>query len=143
MNGCNAFYQNAIKQFAQAAYGHGRLDAASGEATFDNPLCGDRIHMQVVVTSGRIAAIAHETRGCLLCRAAASVTSLRGIGQDETGIELALTALEEMLKHGSPEPMAWSECSMFEPARAHASRHKCILLPFRALLTALRNASLS
>jgi nitrogen fixation NifU-like protein len=143
MIGSNALYQNAIKQFAQMALGHGRLDVASGEATLDNPLCGDRIHIQVAVTAGRVTAIAHETRGCLLCQAAASVTSLRGIAQDEAGIELALTALEEMLKHGSTGSMAWPECSMFEPARAHASRHKCILLPLRALLSAFRDSSLS
>ena len=139
MNDSNSLYQDAIKQFAQAAHGHGQLAAATGEAKLDNPLCGDRVRMQVAVRSERIAAISHETRGCLLCRAAASVIGLRGVGQDEAGIEAVVDGLDSMLKHGSAPPAAWPELAMFEPARAYASRHRCVLLPFRALLAALRS----
>jgi NifU-like protein involved in Fe-S cluster formation len=42
-----------------------------------------------------------------------------------------------MLKNGAPVPAGWPELSMFEPARAYPSRHRCVLLPFRALLAAL------
>lgn len=137
MNEGNSLYQDAIKQFAQAAHGHGQLAAATGEAKLDNPLCGDRVRMQVVVTSDHIAAIAHDTKGCLLCRAAASVIGLRAVGQDEAGIKAVSAGLESMLKNGAQVPAAWPELSMFEPARAYPSRHRCVLLPFRALLAAL------
>jgi|694.fasta_scaffold08149_3 nitrogen fixation NifU-like protein len=137
MNDANSLYQDAIKRFAQAAHGHGHLANASGEASLDNPLCGDRVRIQVDAASGRIAAIAHETKGCLLCRAAASVVGLRAIGQDEAGIEAAAVGLEHMLKNGAALPAAWPELSMFEPARAYPSRHRCVLLPFRALRAAL------
>ena len=137
MNDGSGLYQDAIKQFAQAAHGHGRLEAADGEARLDNPLCGDRVRMQVAVASGHIAAVAHETKGCLLCRAAASAIGARAVGKDATAIEAAAAALESMLKDGAPVPAAWPELSMFEPARAYPSRHRCVLLPFRALLAAL------
>jgi len=137
MNDGSGLYQDAIKQFAQAAHGHGRLAAADGEAKLDNPLCGDRVRMQVAVASGRIAAVAHETKGCLLCRAAASALGARAVGEDEAAIESVATALESMLKNGAPVPAGWPELSMFEPARAYPSRHRCVLLPFRALLAAL------
>lgn len=137
MNETNALYQDAIKQFAQAAHGHGQLTNATGEAKLDNPLCGDRVRIQVSVASGHIAAIAHETKGCLLCRAAASAIGLRAVGQDEAGIAAAAAGLEGMLKNGAPLPADWPELSMFEPARAYPSRHRCVLLPFRALLAAL------
>jgi NifU-like protein involved in Fe-S cluster formation len=140
MNEGSGLYQDAIKQFAQAANGHGRLAAASSEAKLDNPLCGDRVRMQVEVASGRIVAIAHETKGCLLCRAAASAIGARAPGQDAAAIESAAAALENMLKEGAPAPAAWPELSMFEPARAYPSRHRCVLLPFRALLAALKSS---
>jgi len=138
MNDGSGLYQDAIKQFAQAANGHGRLEAADGEARLDNPLCGDRVRMQVAVASGRITAVAHETKGCLLCRAAASAIGARAVGEDAAAIESVATALEGMLKNGAPVPAGWPELSMFEPARAYPSRHRCVLLPFRALLAALR-----
>jgi NifU-like protein involved in Fe-S cluster formation len=31
---------------------------------------------------------------------------------------------------------------MFEPARAYASRHRCVLLPFRALLAAMTESEI-
>lgn len=139
MNDINALYQEAIKQFARADHGHGQLANATGEARLDNPLCGDRVRMQVRVASGRVAAIAHETRGCLLCRAAAALIGARATGQDQAGIEAVVDALDGMLKSGAPAPSAWPELSMFEPARAYPSRHRCVLLPFQALRAALRN----
>ena len=143
MNQIHGLYQDAIKQFAQAAHGHGQLAAATGEAKLDNPLCGDRVRLQVAVVSGRIAAIGHETKGCLLCRAAAAVVGLRAPGQDEAGIRVAVDGLEGLLQHDGATPAAWPELAMFEPARAYPSRHRCILLPFRALLAALRGAPAS
>ncbi|MCX7163838.1 MAG: iron-sulfur cluster assembly scaffold protein [Betaproteobacteria bacterium] len=140
MNDNNSLYQEAIKQFAKAAHGHGQLQHATGAAQLDNPLCGDRVAMQVAVTSGHIAAVAHASKGCLLCRAAAAVIGLRAVGQSEAGIASVTEALERMLKSGEPLPAVWPELAMFEPARAHASRHRCILLPFRALLAALQSA---
>lgn len=141
MNDTDSLYQDAIKQFAQAAHGQGQLAGATGEAKLSNPLCGDRVRMQVALDGGRIAAVAHETRGCLLCRAAASLLGARAAGQDAFGIEAVAEELDAMLKGTAPLPAAWPELAMFVPARAYASRHRCILLPFRALLDALRAAS--
>ena len=137
MNDTSALYQDAIKQLAQAAHGHGQLESAMGEARLDNPLCGDRVSMQVALDSGRITAIAHQTKGCLLCRAAASLLGARAVGQDAAAIESVAGGLEAMLKGAAPIPAAWPELAMFIPARAYASRHRCVLLPFRALQAAL------
>jgi SUF system NifU family Fe-S assembly protein len=139
MNDINALYQDAIKQFAHADHGRGQLANATGEARMDNPLCGDRVRMQVRVASGHVAGIAHETKGCLLCRAAASLIGSLAVGQDQAAIEALFDALNNMLKNGAPAPSAWLELAMFEPARAYPSRHRCVLLPFQSLLAALRN----
>ena len=50
-------------------------------------------------------------------------------------------ALPPSPKGAAPAPAAWPELAMFVPARAHASRHRCVLLPFRALIDALKAAS--
>jgi NifU-like protein involved in Fe-S cluster formation len=142
MNDKESLYQEAIKQFARAAHGQGQLSAASGEAKLGNPLCGDRVRMQVAAISGDISAIAHETKGCLLCRAAASLVGLRAAGQNADGMAAVLHDLEGMLREGTPVPPGWPELSMFEPARGYPSRHGCVLLPFRALLAALAESEM-
>lgn len=143
MNEIDALYQDALKHLAQTAHGGGRLPAAMngkvGEARLDNPLCGDRVSMQVTLGRGHIDALAHETRGCLLCRAAASAIGLRAPGLDPAAIEGVADSLEGSLKHGAAPPAAWPELAVFAPARDYPGRHGCILLPFRALLAALRN----
>jgi NifU-like protein involved in Fe-S cluster formation len=141
MNDSDVLYQTAIKQFAAADHGHGQLEDASGEARLDNRLCGDRVHMQVSVVDGRIVALAHQTRGCLLCRAAASLLGARAVGEDAAAIEAVADQLEALLKASAPIPAAWPELAMFVPARAYASRHRCVLLPFRALVEALHKVS--
>ncbi|MBN8476079.1 iron-sulfur cluster assembly scaffold protein [Sulfuritalea sp.] len=140
MSGIDALYQEAIKDYARADHGHGRLDAASAAVRLDNPLCGDRISLQVSLAAGRIVAIAHETKGCLLCRAAASLLGKRGPGLDATGVTATTAALEAILEQRSPPPTDWPELGMFAPAGGHPSRHKCVLLPFRALAQAIQQA---
>lgn len=137
MNSVDLLYQDAIKEFARAAHGHGVLENATGEAKLDNPLCGDRVRMQVALHGGHIIAVAHETKGCLLCLAAASLLGARAAGMDAAAVETISGELEAMLKSAGPVPAAWPELTMFVPARAHASRHRCVLLPFRALQAAV------
>jgi NifU-like protein involved in Fe-S cluster formation len=137
MNDGDSLYQDAIKQYARDAHGHGQLDQPASEAKLDNPLCGDRVRMQVALDAGRIVAVAHQTRGCLLCRAAASLLGVRAAGMETAAFDAVSAELDAMLKSAGPVPAAWPELAMFVPARAHASRHRCILLPFRALQAAM------
>ncbi|NJD34462.1 MAG: iron-sulfur cluster assembly scaffold protein [Betaproteobacteria bacterium] len=137
MNDADSLYQDAIKQCARAAHGHGRLENVKGEAKLDNPLCGDRVRMQVALDGGRIAAVAHETKGCLLCRAAASLIGARAAGLDAAAVETLTGELDAMLKGAVAIPAGWPELAMFVPARAYPSRHRCVLLPFRALQAAI------
>ena len=141
MNGVEALSQQAIKDWARADHGHGRLDAPAVEATLDNPLCGDRVHVGVRVEAGLIARFAQETRGCLLCRAAASLLGQRAPGMSAAQVEEAAAALAALLASGTEPPAHWAELGMFAPARGHPSRHKCALLPFRALRQAFDTAS--
>lgn len=133
-----ALYQEAIKALARADHGHGTLAAADGEARLDNPLCGDRVRIGVKLESGTLTALAHEVKGCLLCRAAASAIGLHATGKSAAELAHAMQALARMLEdEAAPAPEGWPELSAFTPARAHRSRHGCVLLPFEALAAAL------
>ena len=133
----DAIYQQALKDLAQAAHGAGRLAGHDGEALRDNPLCGDRVRIEIVRNAGLIAALAQETRGCLLARASASLLGLRVPGKTPQQIEAVAQALREMLSGGELAADAWPEWATFQPVRGHRSRHGCVLLPLEALLQAL------
>lgn len=133
-------YQQAIKTLAEAAHGSGKLANPDGSSRLDNPLCGDRIALTVRLEGEVIAAVAHETRACLLCRAAASLIGLRAPGRSPTEMAEATAALEAMLTSAHAPAAIWSELEVFVPVRAYPSRHGCVLLPFQALQVALRAA---
>ena len=134
-------YQEAIKALAAAGTGHGRLDAPDGRALLDNPLCGDRVEIEVKLSAGRIAALAHRVKGCLLCRAAASAIGQRATGASAEEIERLAAQLTEMIERSGPPPDGWPELAAFAPVHGHRSRYGCVLLPFKSLLVALRAGS--
>ncbi|MBI3372658.1 MAG: iron-sulfur cluster assembly scaffold protein [Betaproteobacteria bacterium] len=131
-------YEQAIKALAAAGEGQGRLDAPDARALLDNPLCGDRVEIEVKLSAGRIAAIAHAVKGCLLCRAAAGAIGLRATGASAGEIARVAAQLTEMLEHTGPPPDGWPELAAFAPVHGHRSRYGCVLLPFNTLIAALR-----
>ena len=53
---------------AKSKTGAGKLAAPTKSARRDNPLCGDRVTIDVRLDeTATIAEIAHQVRGCLLC----------------------------------------------------------------------------
>lgn len=131
-------YQEAIKALAAAGTGHGRLEAPDGRALLDNSLCGDRVEMEVKLAAGRIAALAHRVKGCLLCRAAAAAIGQRATGASADEIERVAAQLNGLLEEQGPPPDGWAELGAFAPVHGHRSRYGCVLLPFKSLLAALR-----
>ena len=129
-------YQDRIVALAKAKTGAGKLSAPTRSARKDNPLCGDRVSIDVRLDdAGRIAEIAHQVRGCLLCQASASALASVAVGSDKSGIELLRHDAEKAIGREPGEPA--EPFAAFAPVRAHKSRHECVLLPFEALEAAL------
>lgn len=132
-------YQQAIMERAKGRAGAGRLDTPDASVTVDNPLCGDRITLDVNLANGAIAAIGHQVRGCALCQASASVIATAAIGQTPAAANAGRDTLKSVLK-GETATGAWSDLGIFAPVQRHKSRHDCVLLPFEALAQALAQA---
>lgn len=137
-----ALYHEAVVRLARATAEPVRLDPPRGTARRDNPLCGDDVTMDVQVRGGRIAAVGHRVRGCVLCRAACAVLSAAAPGRAPPEIGVARAALAAMLRGERPFAAggAWQGLSVFVPVRGVPSRHECVLLPFDALGDALARA---
>jgi len=129
-------YQERIVALAKAKTGAGKLDAPTNSARRDNPLCGDRVTIDVRLDGqGRIAEIAHQVRGCLLCQASASELSSVAVGRDAAGIAAIRHDAERAL--GREEGEAVEPFAAFAPVRALKSRQEWVLLPLEALKDAL------
>src|SRR5262245_8300970 len=129
-------YQDRIVALAKAKTGAGKLPSPTKSARRDNPLCGDRVVIDVRLDGmGHIAEIAHQVRGCLLCQASASALSSVAVGRDKAAIETLRRDAEKAIGRAAGEP--GEPFAAFVPVRAHKARHECVLLPFEALQDAL------
>ena len=129
-------YQDRIVALAKAKTGAGKLAAPTKSARRDNPLCGDRVIIDVRLDeTGHIAEIAHQVRGCLLCQASASALASIAVGRDDAGIDAIRHDAERAL--GREEGEAGEPFAAFAPVKSHKSRQECVLLPIEALQDAL------
>jgi nitrogen fixation NifU-like protein len=129
-------YQDRIVELAKAKTGAGKLANPTKSARRDNPLCGDRVTIDVRLDGqGKIAEIAHQVRGCLLCQASASALASVAVGRDAAGIASVRRDAERAI--GREQGEGAEPFSAFAPVAAHKSRQECVLLPFEALKDAL------
>jgi len=134
-------YHAAIMDRAKAAAGDHRLSDPDATATVDNPLCGDRVTLDVRMDGARIAALGYRVRGCALCQASTSLLAETLAGARPDDAESGETVLRALLEDGVEPPERWSDFAMFRPVGVHKSRHGCVLLPLAALRKALSTAN--
>ena len=69
----DTLYNQAIIDAGKDKAHTGRLENPDATATADNPLCGDRVTLDLEAQGGIITNLTHTTRGCLLTKAAAAL----------------------------------------------------------------------
>jgi NifU-like protein involved in Fe-S cluster formation len=120
VTGVTAFRAVVIEHFRRPR-NRGPLADANGSAEGANPLCGDRIRIQVLARDGAIVDAGFTADACALCIAAASLLTegARGLPLKETACldPIWLTAALE----GAPPP----------------GRAKCVALPLDTLHRAI------
>ncbi len=132
-----ALYSDKI--LALAARKVARLPKPDVTAVRNNPLCGDRVTLDLAIAEGIVTAAGGEARGCALCCAGLAVllddlpgqtleslpaqieTARRSIAMGVSGLAVVLSVLQE---RPIPRP-----------------RQKCVLLPLEALQEALSSLS--
>jgi nitrogen fixation NifU-like protein len=131
-------YHQAILELAKKARQASRLEAPQASVTVDNPLCGDRVTLDLTLADGRVREVGHKVRGCLLCQAAAAAIGERAPGETPERLRKVAEELDEAIGRAPDAAGAlWPELAAFGPVHAHKSRHECVLLPFEALTQAL------
>jgi len=134
-------YDDPIIALARAATAAGTIPDAQATATADNPLCGDRVTVQLSLDQGRIAGFAHKVRGCALCQATASMIGGHALACTPADVAANREAVRKLLKERvAPPAGAWPELAHFAPVAEHKSRHTCVLLAFDAVAKAAAQA---
>ena len=132
-------YRKEILRLAADAIGAGQLSGPHVTATAHNPTCGDKVTINLAVDAdGRITAMAHDTKACVLAQASASILgqSLKGASRED--VEALANDIAAMLVTKAAPPAApFDAYAAFDGAVEHRTRHRCVMLPVEAVLAAL------
>ena len=75
-------YRELILEHHRYPHNYGTLDPNDVSQEEHNPLCGDRIRLDLRIENGKIAAVAFSGKGCAVSQASASMLTDELIGMD-------------------------------------------------------------
>ncbi|MBI3678457.1 MAG: iron-sulfur cluster assembly scaffold protein [Proteobacteria bacterium] len=133
-------YRKEVLRLAADAHGAGRLTGPHRTGVAHNPTCGDKVSVDLALDAGgHIAALAHETKACVLSQASASILGrdLKGLTRAE--VEKLRADVSAMLTGGSAPASPFDAYSAFDGVAEVKSRHRCVLLPIEAVLKAFES----
>jgi nitrogen fixation NifU-like protein len=139
MGGLDDLYQELILDHYRRRRGEGTLDSPSVAVDQHNPLCGDEVHLELLIDDGRVAEVAHTGQGCSISQASVSMMTeaLRGKTLDE-----ALGTVEHfrLVMHGDEagDEERLGDAIALEGVARYPVRVKCALLGWMAAKDAIQ-----
>ena len=105
-----------------------------------NPLCGDRITIYLRLKDGRISEAAFQGQACAICKASASLLTMRVKGQTPSTAQQVHTHFGEVLQYPEtdPDPELLEDLEMLSGISQYPARIRCALLPWETLEAALQ-----
>ena len=102
-----------------------------------NPICGDEMHISVIVKDDKIIDFGYQCKSCIYCQASISLLSRNTINKKTLYIKNLLnTAITFYEKEDCFFPKEWSIFNKIFNKK-NSSRKECLLLPFKTLSKAL------
>jgi len=132
-------YQELILDHYRSQRGRGTLEAPSVAVDQNNPLCGDEIHLELLIEDGRVAGLGHTGQGCSISQSSASMMSEVLVGLT---LEEALDLVEHfrLMMHRKQEgdEDRLGDAIALEGVAKYPVRVKCALLGWMAAKDAIQ-----
>jgi nitrogen fixation protein NifU and related proteins len=129
-------YQQTILDHNRSPRNFRTVPGANRAAEGNNPLCGDRISLQVRVEDDVIRDIGFQGSGCAISKASASLMTGAVQGKTSLEAEALFQAFRAMLAGGAEAP---GKLAAFAGVRAFPARVKCANLSWHTLHAALQH----
>ena len=138
MSNLNELYQEVILDHNRRPRNFRRIDGASHHAEGHNPLCGDRLTLDVQVDDDRISDVAFEGSGCAISKASASLMTDAVKGQSIGQVEELFARFHRMVTTPPDQPVEdLGKLSVLAGVREFPVRVKCASLAWHTLKAAL------
>ncbi|HMO18451.1 MAG TPA: SUF system NifU family Fe-S cluster assembly protein [Oligoflexia bacterium] len=132
-------YQETIIDHSRSPRKYGRLPSPTISTSAKNPLCGDKIIIDVDLQDNTIKDIACESSGCAISTAAASIMTEELSGKSlKDAIEICEKFIDS-LKTGDDNFSDSEQLKVFCKVSEYPTRVKCAALPWQSILQSLKN----
>jgi NifU-like protein involved in Fe-S cluster formation len=137
--GMNApLYTTEILRLAASLPEPIQLNRVDGSASERSPTCGSIVTLEVQQDEeDRIELMSMNVQACAFGQASAALVAAAASGKTAKDVRTALDQLDAWLGGKSDDPPDWPGFAALAPARSRTGRHGAILLPLRALLSAM------
>lgn len=132
-------YQEVILDHNRKPRNFRKLASPTRDAEGYNPLCGDRVTVEIALEGDVIRDIGFQGSGCAISRASASLMTAAIKGKPVAEAEAAFARFRAMLTENPAGSAAaqLGKLAVFEGVREFPSRIKCATLPWHTLHAAL------
>ncbi|MGH7392895.1 MAG: Fe-S cluster assembly sulfur transfer protein SufU [Candidatus Rokuibacteriota bacterium] len=140
MSDLRELYQQVILDHHRKPRNFRKIAGANRTAEGYNPLCGDRLTLELTVEDGVVKDAAFQGSGCAISRAAASMMTASVIGKREGEVDALFRRVHAMLT-GANGAAEVGKLAVFAGVREFPSRIKCATLAWHTLQAALGGAA--
>ena len=140
MSDLRELYQMMILEHGRSPRNTGKLQQVSFAGEGFNPLCGDKIMLQLFVKNEVIEKIAFEGSGCAISVASASLMTEALKGQKLATAKTLFSDFRLLVMEGI-EKKSLQKLKVFAGVQAYPARIKCATLAWHTLMAAFENKS--
>ena len=139
MSDLEDLYQEIIVDHSKRPRNFGPLQGANAKAEGYNPLCGDKVTVQLKVENGVVKEIGFEGSGCAISTASASLMTEGLKGKSRAEAESLFEHFHDLLT-GDKQTPDLGKLAVFSGVREYPMRVKCATLAWHTLRAALRDS---
>lgn len=140
MSDLGDLYQEVIIDHSRKPRNFRKLPDANRRALGHNPLCGDRISVDLKIQENQVSDLGFQGVGCAICTASASLMteSVKGKTLDEA--ERLFENFHDLITTENPAAENLGKLAAFSGVREYPVRAKCATLAWHTMRAALRGA---
>jgi nitrogen fixation NifU-like protein len=132
-------YQETILDHAKKPRNFGRMEQPDATAEGFNPLCGDRMTLELRMEDGVVKDARFTGSGCAISMASASLLTETIRGKTRAEAEKLFEDFHELLTRECPQKRDLGKLAVFSGVREFPARVKCATLAWHTLREALHH----
>lgn len=145
MDGMRDLYQEVIMDHNRNPRNFGNLEGANRTAEGHNPLCGDNIHLDILIEGDQIVDLRFSGSGCAISKSSASLMTQAIKGKPQPDALRIVEHFKRLVTRegGEADADVLGKLQVFAGVGEFPARVKCATLAWHALESALKGEATS